>query len=171
MKSRILSRAGAYVVAIALIASIVAAIGTAVLAQSGSAHTVKGGATFFLQTGAPNGGNLILHYSINASVNADGTAQGTIASTINSIVLPAHGIPDPFGTGDPNRYKITGMTVVGNEAFIVAVLVFSPDFPQSVGTTSFFDVVDNGGPPNAGDTVTINGFGPLVAVAGNIAVR
>ena len=135
-------------------------------------HTVKGGATFFLETGVPVGGNLILHYSFNASLNQDGSASGFITSTINAITLPAAGgHPDPFGTGDPVRYEVVDLTVTGNEAFIVAVVVFSPDFPQEVGTVHCFDVLDVGGPPNSGDLVSIDGFGPLVTIAGSISVR
>jgi len=61
-------------------------------------HAVRGIGVFFLETGARNGGSLILHYSINASLDQDGSAYGRITSTINSITLSAAGgYPDPFG--------------------------------------------------------------------------
>ena len=65
-------------------------------------HTVEGNGVFFLETGVPDGGNLILHYSFNAALNQDGSASGSITSTINAITLPATGgDPNHFGTGDP----------------------------------------------------------------------
>jgi hypothetical protein len=135
-------------------------------------HAVKGGATFFLETGAKNNDiSLILHYRFNVTLDEDGFASGSITSTINSKILPATGgHPDPFGTGDPVRYAVLDLEVIGNEALITAVVVFAPDFPEEIGTIQYFDVLDVGDPPDAGDLVSIDGFGPLVVVAGNIDV-
>jgi len=135
-------------------------------------HSVKGGATFWLETGVPNGGNLLQHYSFNAALDEDGSAHGYIATTTEWFsVPPAGGHPDPFGTGGQALFAVTDMVVTGNAASIGAVVIFAPDFPEEVGNYYIFDVVDVGGPPNSGDLVTFAGFGPLVAVAGNIIVR
>jgi hypothetical protein len=135
-------------------------------------HQVKGGGVFFLEAGRPQGGNLILRYSINAWVDTAGVAHGSIGSTIDAISVPPQGgPPDPFGTGDPVRYAVTDLVVVGNTAFIGAVVVFAPDFPEVIGSTHFFEVVDNGGPGGPGDEVSIDGFDLPPVAAGGYVVR
>lgn len=140
--------------------------------QASPVNAVSGGGVFFLETGVPEGGNLIEHISINARLDADGIARGEISSTIAWFsVPPPGGHPDPFGTGDPIHYEVTDLTVIGNTAFIAAVVVFAPDFPEFVGTMHYFEVADNGGPPNSGDTVFIDGFDLPPLAAGNYTVR
>ena len=135
-------------------------------------NQVKGGGVFFLEAGRPDGGNLIEHISINASLDADGSAHGYISSTIDWVSVPPQGgHPDPFGTGVPILYAVTELVVIGNTAFIGAVVVFAPDFPEFVGSTHVFVVVDKGGPPNSGDTVSIDGFDLPPLAAGNYIVR
>ena len=135
-------------------------------------HQVKGSGTFWLEAGVPNGGNLIQHYSFNASLDQDGSAHGLIAGTIDWMTVPpAGGHPDPYGTGNPVLFEVTGLTVTGNVAHIDVRVIFAPDFPEEEGTDHYFDVVDIGAPPNSGDLVFFDGFGPLVTVAGNIIVR
>ena len=73
MKSETIARAPARLFALALAAGLLTTVAPAVRAQSPPVHTVKGGATFFLEAGVPDGGNLVLHYSINATLHADGT--------------------------------------------------------------------------------------------------
>ena len=141
-------------------------------AAASSSHEVRGGGVFFLETGRPQGGNLVEHISISARLDADGSAHGEISSTIAWFSVPPQGgHPDPFGTGDPIHYQVTDLAVVGNSAFITAVVVFAPDFPEFVGTMHYFEVGDNGGPPDSGDTVSIDGFDLPPLAAGNYLVR
>jgi len=135
-------------------------------------HNVNGGGVFFLEAGRAQGGNLIEHISINAQLDADGSAHGSISSTIVWVsVPPPGGHPDPFGTGTPIHYEVTNLVVAGNSAFISAVVVFAPDFPEFVGFVSYFEVVDHDGPPDSGDTVSIDGFDLPPLAAGNYRVR
>jgi hypothetical protein len=135
-------------------------------------HQVSGGGVFFLETGAAQGGNLNEQISISAQLNADGSAHGSISSTIVWFSVPPEGgHPDPYGTGTPIHYEVTELVVDGNYAVIVAVVVFAPDFPEYVGYVSYFEVADNGGPPDSGDTVFIDGFELPPLAAGNYLVR
>jgi len=148
------------------------AIGPVATPAAPPAHSVSGGGVFFLEAGSAHGGNLVEHISINARLNSDGSAYGSISSTIVWFSVPPEGgHPDPFGTGDPVHYEVTDLVVVGNTAYICAVVVFAPNFPEEVGTPHFFEVTDNGGPPNTGDTVFIDGFDLPPLAAGNYLVR
>jgi hypothetical protein len=163
-------------VVVVAIHAILVGVGTLLVPAAASAsppvHSVKGGGVFFLDAGRPAGGNLILEYSINTWVDRDGVAHGFISSTIMAdSAPPSGGHPDPFGTGDPVRYAVTDMLVDGNTAFIAAVVVFAPDFPDAIGTIHLFMVADNGGPDGPGDEVSIDGDELPPIAAGGYTVR
>ena len=168
------AKAGRRRVGVALCTLALIALVPAAAPAAAPVHEVKGSATFWLDVGdGPDGFNLVQHYSFNATLDEDGSAHGLIETVTNWIYpeVPPKGQPDPYGTGGQARWEVTKLVVTDNVACIAAVLIFAPDFPELLGTTDYFDVVDVGDPPNSGDLVDFDGFGPLVTLAGNISVR
>lgn len=121
---------------------------------------IRGHATF--QSGGV--GSPSDHISINAWLDGAGVAHGSVAwrSASHGFMPPA---PDIY----PWHLAVTNLLIMGNQAFIEAVVVVSPQAPQDVGIPGFFTVVDHGSP--ASDEISVY-CGPLGSInTGNFRVR
>jgi hypothetical protein len=97
-----------------------------------------------------------------AWLDADGRAHGSVVWTA----------VEPDASGYPWYLKVTGLAVDGNTAAVEAVIVYSPQAPEDVGTRIVFFVVDNGTDPRTPDEIGVAVPSNLLPVrAGNFTVR
>jgi hypothetical protein len=74
--------------------------------------------------------------------------------------------------GYPWFLAVTSLEVVGNVAYVEAIVVASPQFPDDEGYVQQFFVVDNGdGMSGTPDSLTFSPWFQDSILAGNIVVR
>ena len=123
-----------------------AAVPSHVQAQAPVA-TIRGQGTYQSDLGGDWRGEV----SINAWQNADGTSDGMIIWT--AVDFSGSG---PSYSGYPWYMEVTNVEVVGNMAFVEAVVVYSPQFPEDQGLVYPFWIIDNGnGGSDAPDELAI----------------
>ena len=111
-----------------------------------------------------NGGVSPSQISVDAWRDNDGVAQGSV-TFVGDVAL---GVFPKGGLADPWFLDVVDVAVVGNTAYVLAVVVHSL-FPGDIGTEVNFIFIDNSatGAPDEIETDILGG-GPIVA--GNITV-